>query len=86
VTRLSGVLASACIFFLLTNFGVWISGSLYELSLNGFVMCFVLALPFFGYTLLSTFIFSSIVETGYLFFKNNSKKILNILRVLDTPK
>ena len=86
VTRLFGVLVSACVFFLLTNFGVWISSSLYELSLNGFVTCFVLALPFFGYTLLSTFVFSSIVETGYLFFKNNFKKILDIPQVHDTSK
>ena len=86
VTRLFGVLAGGCIFFLLTNFGVWISGSLYELSLNGFVECFVLALPFFGYTLLSTFIFSSIIETGYLFFKIYSKKTLNIFQFLDKSK
>ena len=52
------------IFFIISNFGVWALGSLgvynipYEKSLSGLVECYVLAIPFFGNTFLSTLIFS----------------------------
>ena len=66
LSRISGALIGACIFFLITNFGIWSLGS-YGYTLNGFLLCFTLALPFFGYSLVSTLIFSSIIETIYKF-------------------
>ena len=52
------------IFFIISNFGVWALGSpgvydvAYEKSLSGLVECYILALPFFGNTFLSTLVFS----------------------------
>ena len=52
------------IFFIISNFGVWALGSpgvynvAYEKNLNGLVECYILAIPFFGNTFLSTLIFS----------------------------
>ena len=43
--RLSGALFGAVIFFVVTNFGVWISG-MYGYTLNGFITCYTLAIPF----------------------------------------
>ena len=60
-SRISGALLGACIFYIITNFGVWSLGS-YGYTLNGLIACYTLALPFFGYTLISTMIFSAIVE------------------------
>ena len=71
--RISGALIGACIFFLITNFGVWSFGS-YGYDLNGLILCFTLALPFFGYTLISTLLFSAVIETIYRFFKLAFKK------------
>tara|TARA_B100001939_G_scaffold348186_1_gene373538 strand:- start:5249 stop:5728 length:480 start_codon:yes stop_codon:yes gene_type:complete len=59
--RITGSIFSACLFFLITNFGVWLTGS-YGFTLNGLLMCFILAIPFFGYTLLSTIFYSTIIE------------------------
>ena len=61
LSRISGALIGATIFFILTNFGVWILGS-YGYTLAGLQLCYTLALPFFGYTLISTLIFSVIFE------------------------
>lgn len=61
IFRISGALSGAVLFFMLTNFGVWINGS-YGYTFNGLFNCYILALPFFGYSLISTFIFSSIIE------------------------
>ena len=58
-----GFIASL-IFFIISNFGVWALGSpgvydvAYEKNLNGLVECYILAIPFFGNTFLSTLIFA----------------------------
>lgn len=41
----------ACLFFVLSNFGVWAVGSLYPRTFDGLVACYVAAIPFFGATL-----------------------------------
>ena len=61
LTRLSGALLGAIIFYVITNFGVWSLGS-YGYTLEGFLLCYTLAIPFFAYSLISTIIFSVIIE------------------------
>ena len=56
--------AGSLIFFIVSNFGVWVLGSpgvldvAYERNLSGLVECYILAIPFFGNTFLSTLIFA----------------------------
>ena len=56
--------AGSLIFFAVSNFGVWVLGSpgvydiAYEKSLSGLIECYILAIPFFGNTFLSTLIFA----------------------------
>ena len=64
--RISGALVGAFIFFIVTNFGVYLSG-MYGYSLNGFIECYTLAIPFFTYSLISTILFSIIIEIVYSF-------------------
>ena len=45
-TRITGSLLGAFIFYIITNFGVWSMGS-YGYSLDGFILCYTLAIPFF---------------------------------------
>tara|TARA_B000000532_G_scaffold197711_1_gene163980 strand:+ start:24 stop:506 length:483 start_codon:yes stop_codon:yes gene_type:complete len=71
--RLGGAFSGACIFFVVTNFGVWINGS-YGYNIEGLIACYTLALPFFGYTAISTLIFSALIETIYKFAKFSLKK------------
>ena len=75
--RLSGAFLGACIFFVVTNFGVWSSG-MYGYTTSGLYTCFILAIPFFAYSIISTLLFSAIIEIGYKFFKENlNTKSLN---------
>ena len=76
--RLSGALFGAFTFFIITNFGVWSIGS-YGYTLEGLITCFTLAIPFFSYSLISTFAFSAIIETIYRF--SFVKKIFNTYSV-----
>ena len=64
LTRLSGALMGAGIFFIISNFGVWVNGA-YGYSFEGLIKCYTLAIPFFGYTLISTLVFSTIIEAIY---------------------
>ena len=63
-SRLAGAFTGACIFYLVTNFGVWTLGS-YGYNFKGLIECYILAIPFFGYSVISTFIFSAIIESVY---------------------
>ena len=62
---LSSILSSV-IFFVVTNFGVWISGG-YSYSFDGLITCYIMAIPFFKNTLISTLLFSAIFYSLYYF-------------------
>ncbi len=53
-------LTSSVVFFLLTNFGVWLSG-FYPMTASGLVACYTAALPFFQNTLLGDLFYVSVL-------------------------
>ncbi|MGG9964459.1 DUF6580 family putative transport protein [Ferruginibacter sp. SUN106] len=62
---------SAAIFFILSNFGVWLTGQLYAKTFTGLVECYTAALPFyknefFGNMQLNS-VMSNVFFTGLLF-------------------
>ncbi|MBT7656109.1 MAG: hypothetical protein HN591_05540 [Flavobacteriales bacterium] len=66
-TRITTVLLSSVLFFVVSNLGVWVLH--YPLTLEGLTACFTLAIPFFTNTLLG-----DLVYTGVLFFSFSSIK------------
>ena len=74
LSRLSGSLFGAILFFTITNFGVWSTG-FYGYTFSGLISCYFLAIPFFSYTLISTLLFSILIETVYCFVKVKFKTI-----------
>ena len=78
-SRVGGALSGALLFFIITNFGVWTSG-LYGLNFNGLVACYIMAIPFFTNTLISTLVFSLLIE-GII--KVASNKFKNLSYVLN---
>ena len=69
--RIPGALTGAVIFFLITNLGVWTTGQ-YGYNLEGFLTCYTLAIPFFTSSLLSTLLFSLLIE-GVLYLYETYK-------------
>ena len=67
--RIFGALIGACLFFLITNFGVWSMGS-YGYTFEGLALCYILAIPFFGNTLVSTLLYSLLIELLLKISKN----------------
>ena len=66
---------SSLIFFIITNFGVWASGSMYPLNINGLISCFVLAIPFYKGTLLGFLFYSSFLFGVFEMSKLNKNPI-----------
>ena len=57
----ANALLSATIFFVITNFAVWTSGTMYPMTLDGLILCYTMAIPFFGNTLAGTLFYVSLL-------------------------
>lgn len=53
-----GAIIATLLFFVVTNFGTWLAGTLYAKSLAGLVACYVAAIPFLLNSLASNLIFT----------------------------
>jgi len=63
--------AGACVFFFLSNFGVWLSG-VYGYSMAGLTACYVAAIPFFWATLVSNVLWTLILNWAYRFIASKT--------------
>ncbi len=59
----SAVLMSSTVFFVVSNFGVWLGG-FYSLTLAGLVECYVLAIPFYGVMVVGDGLYAAILFGG----------------------
>lgn len=57
LTTLGVGVSGSALFFLLTNFAVWLQGDFYPLTTAGLLACYVAAIPFFHHTLIATLLF-----------------------------
>jgi len=78
LSRLFTTFLGAIIFFIISNFGVWYSGGLYDHTLEGLIKCYIMALPFFTNTLLSTIIFALLIE--FIIFSKNLNLFPQLLK------
>lgn len=56
-----GALSASLVFFVVSNFGVWLTSGMYPPTAAGLISCFVLALPFLGTTLASNVLFGAVL-------------------------
>lgn len=71
---LSASLISSILFFIVTNFGVWLNFNMYPKTIDGLIQCYVMGIPFFRNTLLSDLFYSFSFFYGYRFLSNLSLK------------
>ncbi|GIW92557.1 MAG: hypothetical protein KatS3mg110_0598 [Pirellulaceae bacterium] len=62
----AAAVASSVLFFLVTNFGVWLRGAmsgggLYPATWEGLAACYMAAIPFFGYTLAGDLFYTTLL-------------------------
>ena len=61
------------IFFIITNFGVWLNSWYYTKNINGLIECFYMAIPFFKNTILSTFFYCILILLTKNFYQIQKK-------------
>ena len=73
---------SAILFFLITNFAVWVFTPWYAKTLSGILQCYLMALPFFKNTLLGNLFYVSCFFGAYEIVKVWVRKKFTILKEL----
>ena len=60
---IGGALTSSVVFFIVTNFATWASGSfgLYPMTVGGLMQCYGMGLPFFRNEILGTLVYSGVL-------------------------
>lgn len=70
VPRVAGYgVASATLFFIVTNFAVWGTSGMYPLTGTGLAACFVAGIPFYPGTLAGTLVWSALLFGGFEFMR-----------------
>ena len=58
-------ISSSVIFFIVTNFGVWLIGSYYSKTIEGLTACYVAAIPFFQNSLSGDLFYTGVLFGGF---------------------
>ncbi|AXJ00223.1 hypothetical protein CYPRO_0946 [Cyclonatronum proteinivorum] len=70
--RVAGAsIAGSVIFYLITNFGVWLVSPYYPFTLEGLIASYTLAIPFFHYTLIGDLLFTTAMFGSFELLRRN---------------
>ena len=61
--KFGNIILSSFIFFLISNFGVWIIG--YPKNIEGLILCYTMAIPFFGYSIAGDLFFAYLFKFSF---------------------
>jgi len=64
-TSLGGIFASSGIFFIVSNFGVWVTSAMYPKTISGLTMCYAAGIPFLNNTVYSDALFTTVLFGMY---------------------
>lgn len=65
ISRIAGgAVMAAILFFLVTNFGAWLTSGLYPHNASGLLACYLAGLPFFHYTLAGALVYTAVLFGG----------------------
>ena len=64
--KVKNVLISSLIFFIITNFGVWLMGG-YPKTIEGILLCYTMAVPFFINSILGDLFFSYLLKFSFTY-------------------
>ncbi len=77
---LGATLLGSSLFFIISNFGVWVTSSLYPKTAPGLWQCYVAGLPFFRTMLLGDLLYTTLFFGAYALL-TNSPRIRHATRV-----
>lgn len=82
---ISASLISAISFFVVSNFAVWLFGTMYEKTFAGLLQCYTMAIPFFRGTLVSDLVFTPVLFSIPFAMKLLQKEEIGATRRAGTP-
>ena len=71
----AAVVASSVLFFLVTNFGAWLTSGLYPMSPDGLMQAYIAAIPFFQNSLLGNIVFTTVLFGGFALLQRNVPRL-----------
>ena len=69
-----GSLAGSIVFFIISNLGVFLLNG-YGYSIEGFIMCYVQAIPFFQTSLIADILFTTVIFLSYDTIRNSISQL-----------
>ncbi|MGD2053824.1 MAG: hypothetical protein PVG45_06920 [Gammaproteobacteria bacterium] len=72
VSRIAfAVIVSSLLFFVISNFGAWLSSGLYPMTTDGLMQAYIAAIPFFQNSLLGNMVFATLLFGGFALLQRN---------------
>ena len=69
---IGGALSASVIFFILSNLGVWFTGTMYPMTFDGLLTCYAAAVPFFHNTIAGDLLYSGVMFMAYQWYFKSS--------------
>jgi hypothetical protein len=80
ITKTLIIITGPSIFFLVSNFGVWVGSNMYPITINGLFSCYIAAIPFFKNTLAGTLFYTGIFLVFTKYYEYKTFKIIRTER------
>jgi len=71
--NVKSILLSSLVFFIVSNFGAWLIG--YPHTIEGLIMCYTLAIPFFGYSIMGDLFWGYTFKYSYKLLESKILKV-----------
>lgn len=71
----TATVGASIVFFLLTNFGAWLTSGLYPMTVDGLMQAYVAGIPFFQNSLLGNLVFTALLFGGFALLQRNVTKL-----------
>ncbi|MBT3395907.1 MAG: hypothetical protein HOB82_08145 [Alphaproteobacteria bacterium] len=75
-----GSVAGSTVFFVVTNLAVWAFSGMYAPTMAGLTLCYVLALPFYGYMLVGDLAWNAVFSGSYGLYQKVARRPLRLSR------
>jgi hypothetical protein len=72
--NIKSILLSSLVFFIVSNFGVWFMD--YPHTFEGLIVCYTLAIPFFGYSIVGDLFWGYVIKYSYKITENRFLKFI----------
>ena len=74
--RIGGAaISGSVVFFVLTNFGTWLSSGMYPHTISGLAACYVAAIPFFQNTVAGDLVYAALLFGGFALLEGAIPKL-----------